>query len=364
MTVEIPVHFRGVDEYRAEWNAMIVGGFFLCIEFILWCAGEVRFALVAVAVGVVPILLAWFGTRYRCTVDPEGVTLTRYALFLPIRRRKLWLDVEPTVYWCWEEGELGVSFSTVDSAKETGPLGPKFCQTSQDAMVEELKSALSQARAATPRRARQVRCPDLDGQTDQLEIQRWNPMGCNLMARSHGVIDIGEMSFPTGSKFYFNTTHGEEQFRDPRREDKLCSVVCSDHMDLPNGLTIQPEARVRFLQGSEQYTVEEGFGEDIQLDNIWADGTTPVSFDLKGRATSYRLASPITIGGVLVPAGSLMSWLHKRVNGTCLHVILSEDVECGDEFYEADRLLSFRPRVAVLGLATRDLDSLVVATQY
>ena len=364
MTVELPKHLEGLDEYRAATNAVVVAAIFLCVEFVLWCAGEGLLALIATAISVIPILVAWYGTRYRCTVDHRWVTLTRYTLFLPLRRKRLLLDVEPRIYWCWEDGDLGVSLAPADSFEETDPFGPWFSEDSQAVLVRELKRSLSRARATVRPRSKKLCCPALMGQEQSLEIQEWNSTGVNQVAYSTAVVRIGEMSFPAGSKFYFNTSSQEQDFRDPRRDDELCSVVCGDGMDLPNGLTVQSGARIQFFRKSDRFMVVDGFDQALLLDGVSVDGTAPIVFDHCGRATSYRLASPLVIGEFCVPTGSEISSYHIPVYGTGLHVRLSEDAEYDGKTYEAEDFLSFRSPVAVMGLSTQHLDAFVLDKCY
>jgi hypothetical protein len=297
MTTSLPVTMRGSDELDAIFAGGLVAaiGIFYALHFEPPLGPWFKPAVAGAG------LFAFFGCRFRCTIDVSGITLRRYVAFVvPIQTTSFLLDEEPYLCDSWESDRPeGVGLGEVC-------FGPLFSVRAQEALLARLQEAISLAREAAPEAPAGLRCRALSGQVHRLDVREWDVHGRPRRALARDAIRACGMSLPAGTEFRFNETLAMRSFRDPRREDVLTSIVCAGPVTLPVGWTVKAGAR---LWLGEHLRVEGGFSEALFHDDVWVDGTASIAFDARGRLREYTLAAPLVVDGAVLPAKSHVSIL-------------------------------------------------------
>jgi hypothetical protein len=332
MTTSLPVTLRGVDELDAIFAAGGVAalGTVYALHFEPPLGPWFKLAVAGACV------LAFFGCRFRCTIDVSGITLRRYVAFVvPFRTTSFLLDEEPYLCDSWEsERPEGVGLGEVC-------FGPLFSVRAQEALLARMQEAISLARKAAPEPPTGLRCRALSGQVHRLDVREWDVHGRPRRALARDPIRAHGMSFPAGTEFRFNETARSPSFRDPRREDVLSSIVCAGPVTLPVGLTVEAGAR---LWLSHHLRVEAGFSEALFRDGVWVDGAAGLEFDADGGLCDYVLASPLIVDGAIIPAKSRVSILASTSTWTFATIELGAPTICRGRRFAAGMRLHFTSR--------------------
>ena len=340
--------FEGVDKIDALFASLpfVIGGH-VALYLAIRTADP---ALASIALGLLLMAIAaYLGRRYRCTISPEGITLERLAFFVfPTDRSDYLLDARVNLYVPLEStSPQGLEVGT------SGTFGPYFSESAQQTLLNEMRRALQTARNAAPPPPTELRCPDLEDQSASLRITERSPQGTIRRAVVEEPIEVHEMTIPPASVLVFNHSTLDSSFRDPRRDDELSHIECSDEVTLPTGHTVRPGATLWVANGPESIGVEEGFDGPIEIDGLPIDGTGHITFGADGELIRYTLADSVTVDGITLPAGSTAHHRPTWPLGPNVYVTLAAPTAVRGRRFKRDDSLQFVPRVDVAGVTSR-----------
>ncbi len=299
MADEATTRIEGVDEIDALFYAVPLA---LVGNAVLYAALRTADpALGSIGVGLLLLALcAWMGRRYRCTISPSGIRLVRYAFFVvPLQRDEFLLDAEIRLYEPWEcTSPQGLEIG------RSGCFGPYSSESTQRALLEEMRGALEAARRAAPSPPDHLRCPQLEEQIPRLRITERTPQGIIKRAVAEQPLDIHGIGIPEGSELVFNRDPFERGWRDPRRDDELSHIECSDEVTLPTGHTVQPGAHLWIANYPYSFSLQNGFEGVVELDGLRIDGNAHITFHADGTLKSYTLSEDVDVDGVTIPSNS------------------------------------------------------------
>lgn len=348
MALDCSQTFEGIDEIKASYTPwpFVIGGYvalYLAIRTADWALASIGLGLLLMAI------VGYVGRRYRCTVSANGITLERLAFFvIPTDRSEHFLDAriklyEPLTSTSPEGLEVGNS----------GAFGPYYSESAQRRLYKDMRQALQAARRAAPAPPAELRCPVLEGQCASLRISERSPQGTIKRAVLDKPVEIHDMTIPPSSVLVFNDRDLGGSFRDPRRDDELSRIECSDEVTLPTGHTVEPGAVLWVTDCPECLAVEDGFDGPVDIDGLPIDGTAHLMFGEDGELIRYTLADPVTVDGFTIPEGSTAHHHPCWPLGPNIYVTLGAATEVGGRRFQRGDSLQFVPRVDAAGITSR-----------